>query len=205
MVTKENIIETATQLFMEHGVKTVTIDKIVKELRTSKRTLYSHFEDKVSLLTACLDVYNVKVCAENEEIIRSASNVLEAMGHLHQKIVRRSYLVNPNFFGDIIHYYPGLLAESYKRYDNYAHRQLVQLADAGIKDGIFIEDLDVEVVGKTVLHLLKLLKDNSIFPVTEFSKERLTFGIMVPYLRGLCTIKGIELLHIQEELFRVSI
>ena len=205
MVTKEIIIETATQLFMEHGVKTVTIDRIVKELRTSKRTIYSHFEDKVSLLTACLDVYNVKICAENDEIIQSASNVLEAMGHLHQKIVRRSYLVNPNFFGDIIHYYPGLLNESYERYDNYAHRQLVQLADAGIKDGIFQEDMDVEVVGKTVLQLLKLLKDNSIFPVTEFSKERLTFGIMVPYLRGLCTIKGIELLHIQEELFRVSI
>ncbi len=205
MVTKEIIIETATQLFMEHGVKTVTIDRIVKELRTSKRTIYSHFEDKVSLLTACLDVYNVKICAENDEIIQSASNVLEAMGHLHQKIVRRSYLVNPNFFGDIIHYYPGLLNESYQRYDNYAHRQLVQLADAGIKDGIFQEDMDVEVVGKTVLQLLKLLKDNSIFPVTEFSKERLTFGIMVPYLRGLCTIKGIELLHIQEELFRVSI
>ena len=92
-----------------------------------------------------------------------------------------------------------------ERYDNYAHRQLVELADAGIKDGIFQEDMDVEVVGKTVLHLLKLLKDNSKFPVTEFSKERLTFGIMVPYLRGLCTIKGIKLLHIEEELFRVSI
>ena len=114
MITREIIIETATKLFMEHGVKTVTIDRIVKELRTSKRTIYSHFEDKVSLLTACLDVYNVKICAENDEIIQSSSNVLEAMGHLHQKIVRRSYLINPNFFGDIIHYYPGLLNESYR-------------------------------------------------------------------------------------------
>ena len=205
MITKEIIIDTATKLFMEHGVKTMTINRIVNELRTSKRTIYSHFEDKLTLLSACLDVYNVKICAENEEIIKSSSNVLEAMGHLHQKIVRRSYLINPNFFGDILHYYPGLLNDSYKRYDNYAHKQLVQLADAGIKDGIFQEDMDVEVVGKTVLHLLKLLDDNSKFPVTEFSKERLTFGIMVPYLRGLCTTKGIELLHIQEELFRVSI
>jgi hypothetical protein len=61
------------------------------------------------------------------------------------------------------------------------------------------------VVGKTVLRLLKLLKDTELFPVTEFSKERLTFGIMVPYLRGLCTDKGIKLLKIQEELFMVQI
>lgn len=205
MITKELIIETASKLFMQHGVKTITIDKIVKELRTSKRTIYSHFEDKVTLLGACLDVYNAKVRAENEEIIKSSSNVIEAMGHLHQKIVRRSYHTNPNFFSDILHYYPGLINESYERSGNFAHKQLIHLAAEGIKDGIFQEDLDVEVVGKTVLSLLKLLKDNEKFPVTEFSKERLTFGIMVPYLRGLCTTKGIELLHIQEELFRVTI
>jgi hypothetical protein len=50
-----------------------------------------------------------------------------------------------------------------------------------------------------------MLKDNELFPVTEFSKERLTFGIMVPYLRGLCTEKGIELVHIQEALFMVQL
>lgn len=205
MITKELIIKTATELFMQNGVKTITIARIVKELRTSKRTIYSHFEDKVTLLEACLDVYNTKVRAENEELIKSSANVIEAMGHMHQKIVRRSHQINPNFFSDIIHYYPGLLHKSYESNGNYAHQQLIYLANAGIKDGIFQKDMDVEVVGKTVLKLLKLLKDNELFPVTEFSKERLTFGIMVPYLRGLCTDKGIELLHVQTELFRVQI
>ena len=45
MITRELIIETATDLFVQHGVKTVTIDKIVKEMHTSKRTIYNHFED----------------------------------------------------------------------------------------------------------------------------------------------------------------
>ena len=205
MITKELIIETATKLFMQHGVKTITINRIVKELRTSKRTIYNHFEDKVTLLEACLDVYNAKVRTENEEVIKAAENVIEAMGHLHQKIVHRSHQINPNFFSDIIHYYPGLLNESYKRNGNYAHQQLIVLANAGIEDGIFQKDMDVEVVGKTVLKLLKMLKDNELFPITEFSKERLTFGIMVPYLRGLCTEKGIKLLHIQEALFMVQL
>lgn len=205
MITKDLIIETATKLFMQHGVKTITIDRIVKELRTSKRTLYSHFEDKLTLLNACLDVYNTKVRAENEEIIRSSDHVIEALGHLHQKIVRRSHQINPNFFGDILHYYPGLLHESYKRNGNYAHQQLIHLAEEGIADEIFEKEMDVEVVGKTVMALMKLLKDTQQFPVAEFSKERLTISIMVPYLRGLCTSKGIKLLHIQEELFRVQI
>lgn len=205
MISREFIIETATKLFVANGVKTVTMEKIARELHTSKRTIYNHFEDKTDLLKACLAVYHAKVKKENEEIIDTSENAIEAMAHLHKKIVRRSYHVNPNFFSDIIHYYPGLLNESYRDTGNFAHQQLVDLAEWGINDGIFQKDMDVEVVGKTVLALLKLLKDNDQFPVTEFSKERLTFGILLPYMRGLCTSKGIELLEMQEELFRISI
>ncbi|MCB9295836.1 MAG: TetR/AcrR family transcriptional regulator [Lewinellaceae bacterium] len=205
MITREHIIETATQQFIKHGVKTVTLDRLVKELHTSKRTIYTHFKDKTELLEACLAVYHAQVKQENEEIIASAENAIEAMGHLHQKIVGRTYNVNPNFFSDIIHYYPGLLHESYRKTGNFAHQQLVDLAVWGIKDGIFQEDMDVEVVVKTVLSLLKLLKDNDLFPAVEFSKERLTFGILIPYMRGLCTPKGIELLEMEEELFRISV
>ena len=79
------------------------------------------------------------------------------------------------------------------------------MAEWGIKDEIFPADLDIEVVGKTVLGMLKLLKDNNQFPIEKFSKERLTFGILVPYLRGLCTPKGIRILEAEIELFRVSI
>jgi len=205
MITREHIIEVATNLFLTHGVKTITTNRIVKELRTSKRTLYNHFPDKISLLRSCLDVYHTKVRVENNAIIDDAENVLEAMGHLLQKIVRRSYQVNPNFFSDIIHYYPGLLNESYRQNGNFAHQNLIDLSKWGVEDGIFIEDIDIDVVGKTVLAMLKLMKDNKQFPATEYSKERLVFSILVPYLRGLCTPKGVEILEIQEELFRVSL
>ena len=205
MITKELIIETATKSFLRNGVKSVTIDSIVKDLHTSKRTIYSHFKDKIELLGACLDAYNTKVKDENEAIINSSENVIEAMANLHQQIIRRSYEVNPNFFRDVLNYYPSVLDQSYRNTGKFAHQQLIILAEWGKRDGIFREDMDIEVVGKTVLVMQKLLKDKNKFPVSEFSIERLTFGILVPYLRGLCTPKGINLLEIQEELFRVSI
>lgn len=205
MITREFIIDTATQLFTKYGVKTITLDRLVKDLHTSKRTIYAHFKDKTDLLKACLAVYHEKVKAENEEIIRLSDNAIEAIGRLHHKIVGRTYHVNPNFFSDIIHYYPGLLHESYRSTGNFAHQQLQQLAEWGMEDGIFRADMDVEVVTKTVLSMLKLLKDNDLFPAVAYSKERLTFGILLPYMRGLCTPKGIALLQVQEELFRISV
>lgn len=205
MLTKELIIDTATRLFLKNGVKTVTIDRLVKELHTSKRTIYTHFNDKTALLKACLAVYHARIKEENEEIIASADNAIEAMAYLHQRIVRRASIVNPNFFNDILHYHPGLLNESYRKTGNFAHQELYDLAKWGISDGLFLSDMDIEVTAKTVLALLKLLKDNDEFPVSVFSKERLTWGIMLPYLRGLCTPKELNILEMHEELFRVSI
>lgn len=205
MITKELIIQTAAQLFVENGVKTITIDKIVGELHTSKRTVYNHFENKTDLLRACLAIYHQKVKTENEAIINESTNAIAALGRLHNEILKRTYQVNPNFFSDIIHYHPGVLEESYRNTNNFAHQQIVDLAQWGIDDGIFQEEFDVEVVGKTVLVLLKLLKDNKLFPVSKYSKERLTFGTLIPYLRGLCTPKGVKLLAKQEELFKISI
>lgn len=204
MITEAHIIEVATRLFIQHGVKTVTIDRIVKELHTSKRTLYGHFEDKTALLKACLAVYHQKVKAENEQMIASADNAISAMANLHQCIVTRAGQVNPNFFNDILHYYPGLLSESYRNNGNFAHAQIADLAQWGIEDGIFIPDMDTEVTIKTVLALLELLKNDNLFPLSKYSKERLTFGIMLPYLRGLCTPEGLNILEAQEELFRVT-
>lgn len=205
MITRELIVDTALNLFLENGVKSITIDKIVKELHTSKRTLYQHFEDKSSLVKVSLISYNTSVAKENEQIIHSAKNAIQAMGYLHQKIVSRAHEMNPSFFTDIANYHPGLLNESYEEAGKFAHTQLLYIAKWGLEDKIFREDMDVEVVGKTVGVMLKLLKDHRMFPIHEYSKERLTFGILLPYLRGLCTSKGLKLIRIQEELFRVTI
>lgn len=205
MVSREKIIEVASLLFVEHGVKSITIDRIVKQLHTSKRTIYKHFEDKTALLEACLATYHKGIRKENNDIIHTADNAIQAMGYLHQRIIFRAGQTNPNFFNDIIHYYPGLLQKSYRNMGNFAHSELEELAHWGIKDGYFRKDMDIQVTTKTVLALLEMLKDTNRFPVAEFSKERLTFGIMIPYLRGVCTEKGVEQLSVQEELFKVML
>lgn len=205
MVSREKIIEVASLLFVEYGVKSITIDRIVKQLHTSKRTIYKHFEDKTALLEACLATYHMEIRKENDDIIRASDNAIQAMGYLHQRIIYRASQTNPNFFNDILHYYPGLLQRSYREQGNFAHAELEALAKWGIRDGLFRDDIDIQVTSKTVLALLEMLKDTNRFPVEEYSKERLTFGIMIPYLRGVCTEKGQEQLRVQEELFKVML
>ena len=48
---KEKITITATELFLNLGFKSVTMDDIANEMGISKKTIYTHFNNKTALVT----------------------------------------------------------------------------------------------------------------------------------------------------------
>lgn len=191
MITKEYIIEITTQLYLKNGVKSVTIADITKELSTSKRTIYNHFLDKTDLMQACIEQYLAGIRSSNDDIINNCDSAIEAMGMIHQHILKRADYGNANFYKDVLRYFPSVLKDSYEKNSKFAFRELLYLAKWGAKEGLFRKDLDPEVIMATVQTLLKLCNNTKTFPSEQFSKPRLTEGILVTYLRGLCTEKGL--------------
>jgi AcrR family transcriptional regulator len=51
---RDRVLDTAAALFYEHGVRGVSVDRIVAESGVSKMTLYRHFPGKSDLLVATL-------------------------------------------------------------------------------------------------------------------------------------------------------
>ena len=51
---KEKIRDTASQLFLERGFKSITMDDIANEIGMSKKTIYSEYSNKTSLVEDCV-------------------------------------------------------------------------------------------------------------------------------------------------------
>lgn len=65
---KERVIRIATDLFLRHGIKAITMDYIAGQLGMSKRTLYEIFKDKDSLLLSCVQYVDEERAKDAEEI-----------------------------------------------------------------------------------------------------------------------------------------
>ena len=50
LTKRQSIIKAATKMFLEHGYRNISMDKIAQAAPVSKATLYNHFENKNALL-----------------------------------------------------------------------------------------------------------------------------------------------------------
>lgn len=69
---RQNIIETASRLFYQHGYNLTGINEIIKEAGIAKATLYNHFKSKDEICLAYLEYKNVAFLKDIETFARKA-------------------------------------------------------------------------------------------------------------------------------------
>lgn len=67
--TKDNILETAKRLILEHGFDNVSVDSIVEEAGVSKGAFYVHFESKDALASLIIKDYVNEIDMDYKEYL----------------------------------------------------------------------------------------------------------------------------------------
>ncbi|XOJ02011.1 TetR/AcrR family transcriptional regulator [Paenibacillus polymyxa] len=88
---QQTIIQTASQLFMEYGYETVTLQQIGKTCSVSKPTIYYHFTSKPEL-------FKVAFTTMLQNVSRLTSHILDQAENLESGLVRlaEARLGNPH-------------------------------------------------------------------------------------------------------------
>jgi AcrR family transcriptional regulator len=195
MELQNRIITAAINLFIKYGIRSVTMDQISRDLGISKRTLYENFKDKTELLRKSLDHLSSIKQDEAWELVRQSNNVIETIYLLARKGAEMKQLVNPLFFEDIRKYYPELhnmlISESRSR--NYSLTRTLLMK--GISDGLFKDDLNIEMVNHYLHQVMNMVMNEDIFPKDRYRHEEIFHNIIMPYLIGISTLRGQQQIH----------
>lgn len=180
---KDRIIETASEAFTAHGIKSITMDDIAASLGISKRTLYEVFQDKESLLTQCI--------LKRQEEMNAFLAELEVILVCYQRSIETFHRTNKRFFEDIKKY-PKVhsLLKNYRERDSDS---TIEFFKMGIKQGIFRDDVNFAIVNLLVHEQLDLLMNTDI--CNKYSFLEVYEAIMFTYIRGISTEKGAKVLE----------
>ncbi|MDD2564344.1 MAG: TetR/AcrR family transcriptional regulator [Salinivirgaceae bacterium] len=193
METREKILVGAGTLFIKEGFKVITMDSIAQALGISKRTIYENFRDKQDLISNFLLKNSINHKNELLEIVNKSENVIEALIQFgyHNKETFSKY--NPLYFEDLKKYYAELF-DSIIGGEQVGNNQITYLIlKKGVNEGTFSKSIDIDVanrfIHKTMDYFFKLDQDHGIpHPVIWQT-------IFVPYIKGICTKKGLEILN----------
>ena len=188
------IIAGAAELFRTYGIRAVTMDSIAMHLGMSKRTIYERFHDKDELLFAVMKEMIRKQKEIVENIMNSSSNVMEAIFTMLRISREHMASMNPLIGSDLRKYHDAVLQRIKATCDNPDHEGARKLLKAGIEEGVFRDDIDIEIISRAVSGLGNLIGDTKLFPPEQFVQRDLLRNIMINYLRGISTARGNSLI-----------
>ena len=195
MGTKERIIAESGALFMKFGIKSMTMDGLAEEMRISKRTIYEHFNDKETLLREVVKTFKKQQSEEAHQILADSESAIEALFKIMRKSIQVMKQMNPLFFHDFRKYHAGIFKDIAEHTDIRDYSVTLNVLQTGVKQGIFREETNIDIVNRTLHELFNLFGPDSSLTRADYDRKDLFDHIIIPYFRGISTEKGVELLE----------
>lgn len=192
MEIKDRIVDKAGELFFQYGIKNISMDELASSLGMSKRTIYEIFKDKEDILRSLILKLGDERNRIFEEFLEEGLNVVEVFINVIE-IQRKMPVSNAKFLQDIYKYYPKivkLMQENIEKNNVFLREFLL----TGIGQGYIRDDLNVDVTAFLVEQSTYTYIRASYLEKPPFSFSDLFYTMMINFVRGISTEKGIKII-----------
>ena len=191
---KDKIILKSTDLFLNLGFKSVTMDDIANEMGISKKTIYQHFQNKTKLVEATAMRVFENISHGIDCICELDKNPIEEIYEIKQFVMLhlKDEKSSPQY--QLQKYYPKIYASLKTKQFEKMLGCVTQNLDRGITQGLYRDTIEIDFVARLYFNSIISLKDQDIFPRENFSMPMLMNNYLEYHLRGICSPKGLETL-----------
>ena len=195
METKERIAAKAEELFMQYGIRSVSMDDIANNLGMSKKTLYQYFADKDELVEAVVDGHIDIVEGDCMNCRKDAKDAIHEIFLTMEHIMEEFNNMNPMLLYDLEKFH----FKAYQRFKNYKDKFLLQIIRSniewGIKEELYRADLNVDVLSKYRIESIMIPFNVAVFPPGKYNLAKTSQIMIENFTYGLATIKGHKLIQ----------
>ena len=186
---QENVIRTASALFLKKGIRALKMDDVAAAMKMSKRTLYQLFSDKASLLEACIEKRYEENDAWMQEIVSHTDDVMEVILR-HAELTLKTINSLPQGFLEEMAHYPNLDLLRQKRHKEQ-EQQAVAFMQRGVEQGVLRPEINYQLLYEALNSFItSTSRQNST--LSAYKPINIVMSVFVPLLRGCTTQAGRE-------------
>jgi len=187
---KEDIMLQAIQQFMQFGIRSVTMSDIATNMGISKKTLYTHFEDKAALVHEVMRQHLQTQKETFESFRREYPNPIEyflRFCQFHNTMIRS---LNPSTSLDLQKYYGSTWQLFNDHKNNFIFKSIKSNLEEGIEQGLYRDDFNPDIIAKLYIGRMEVILDQKLFPIGSYKISDIHYEFVMHHLNGLLTEKG---------------
>lgn len=192
-MNKNEVIEKAHELFIHYGIKSITMDELARELGVSKKTLYELVKDKHEVVSLVTKKHLEKEKVDFIEIKEDSIDALDQLVKFSRCMRNNLRDINPTLLFDLKRYH----REAWIKWDDFKRKFIAEEVKnnmlRGISEGLFRENLNVDLLSLMRMHQVEVAFDTKIFPRDQFDFRETQIEMLNHFIYGIVTVKGRKL------------
>nr|WP_321221593.1 TetR/AcrR family transcriptional regulator [uncultured Psychroserpens sp.] len=192
---REKIIHKSTELFLNIGFKSVTMDDIANEMGISKKTIYVHFPNKTKLVEAVTFNLFDTICDGIDSICDNSANPIEELYAIKMFVMKhlKNEKSSPQY--QLQKYYPQIHSVlKFKQFEKM-HQSVKDSLQQGVDTGVFRSSIDVDFISRMYFTGMTGIKEVMFFPPEKYQMEYLMESYLEYHLRAIVSNKGMTILN----------
>lgn len=193
MTVLEKIIDSSQKLFMNYGVKSISMDDIASDIGISKKTIYKHFNTKDRLVGIALTHFLKKEKRTVAKINKTSLNAVEEIILIGRHIIKMGKSLKPTLLFDLKKYHPKnwLLIE--KHHTAFIKQTIAENLKRGIEEGLFRADLNPDVISQLYVAKSLMIANENAFQSIDIELNNLFKEHLLYHLYGVLSEEGLKL------------
>jgi AcrR family transcriptional regulator len=191
---KEKILHKASEMFLNLGFKSVTMDDIASELGMSKKTIYSHFPTKLKLVQATtffvLENVNEAICSILSADLNPIKEVFTIKSIINNQL--KNEKSSPHY--QLQKYYPKIFKQLKDKQFESVNECVVNNLKRGIEQGYYRKEINIDLITRFYFSGNMSLTNYDIFPLNSYAMSELKDAFLEYHIRAIATEKGLQTL-----------
>tara|TARA_A200000159_G_scaffold162384_1_gene186216 strand:+ start:383 stop:988 length:606 start_codon:yes stop_codon:yes gene_type:complete len=196
---KQNIINEAIPLFIQFGFKSVTIDDIAIKMGVSKKTIYTHFPKKVTLVETSVFMHFNNVFEKILNISKHSKDPIIGLYQIKKEALKHLSNEKNSPVYQLQKYYSSIYNKLQQMEFNTLGGMFSESLKKGIEMGLFRSEININFVTRIFFNGIRGINDVQLFPIEEYRIDQLLINFSEYHLRAICTPAGVEKLNIYKK------
>jgi len=186
------IMESVRDLMKEKGVRGYTIEDIFKKINITEKDFYKYIDNENDLVKKVLEFERENFRVIFEEYNFDGVNAIDVLMTVSKEMSQNFKNLNPSLTFDLKKYYPVIYQEHFQKRIDFIFDQIKLNITKGINQGMYREDLSIELVARLYISRLIDIHNPDFFPPERFSFSMLFEVMFENFIRSIAKPEGLK-------------